>query len=186
MKKAATRTSSKRATPIPPKHKPPRPEKPVAESSDVWQPYTMKLRHLCRINPADEQLVKSVHKFRNDFPLLEDWYHIVSATGEGTFSTVYRAVDNYYHLCDKSWDWACNTPAFVEYCPEAGTKVEKRFVALKRIYSNTSPDRVATEIEMLRLLRYDLALSLVSSYRVDSDRLLFPSLHIIGSRIQSY
>ncbi|KAF8213218.1 kinase-like protein [Mycena galopus ATCC 62051] len=84
-------------------------------------------------------------------PSLSDDYRLVDRLGTGTFSSVYKALDLGYH--DK-WDntpWlGCHPPsssAHYQSVPHpAGTKV---FVAIKRIYVTSNPERIRNEIAIL-------------------------------------
>ncbi|KAF9226743.1 kinase-like protein [Gyrodon lividus] len=84
-------------------------------------------------------------------PQLSDDYKIVDRLGTGTFSSVYKAIDLWYHT---KWDnihWHGHHPpsssAYYQSAPHPkGTKV---FVAIKRIYVTSNPERIRNEISIM-------------------------------------
>jgi len=77
---------------------------------------------------------------------------------QGTFSTVYKAIDINYHLYENDWDasWKdCRKWAFppIKKAEIRETKRPEKFVALKRIYVTSSPTRILNELELLHCLR---------------------------------
>ncbi|GAA5850959.1 hypothetical protein JCM8547_009142 [Rhodosporidiobolus lusitaniae] len=73
-------------------------------------------------------------------PGLSSKYHLVDRLGEGTFSSVYKAVDIQHHTFDNS-SW------------QSMQKKGKVYVAIKRIYVTSSPIRIQNELEILKDLR---------------------------------
>ncbi len=76
----------------------------------------------------DPKVQLEIADFNSQFPLSE--YQIIDKIGEGTFSSVYLAVD-LNHSCSK----------------------HPRLVALKRIYATSSPERIWSELAILNLIR---------------------------------
>ncbi|GAA5846611.1 hypothetical protein JCM9279_006762 [Rhodotorula babjevae] len=69
-------------------------------------------------------------------------YHLVDRLGEGTFSSVYKAVDLHHESFDNTlWQ------------PQAQARRGKVYVAVKRIYVTSSPSRIHNELEILHDLR---------------------------------
>jgi cell division control protein 7 len=62
---------------------------------------------------------------------------------EGTFSSVYKAIDLKHHLYNNSL-----------WCEDHVSKACDGLIALKRIYVTSSPDRILNEIGILHLLKY--------------------------------
>ncbi|KAJ7275203.1 kinase-like domain-containing protein [Mycena haematopus] len=107
---------------------------------------------IMRKSPEDRhEIEEEIAELEAVMPLLSDDYRLVDRLGTGTFSSVYKALDLGYH--DK-WDntpWlGCHPPsssAHYQSVPRpAGTKV---FVAIKRIYVTSNPERVRNEISIL-------------------------------------
>lgn len=84
-------------------------------------------------------------------PQLSDDYRILDRLGTGTFSSVYKAIDLWYHA---KWD---NTPWHGHHPPSSSahyqtvpyTKGSKVFVAIKRIYVTSNPERIRNEISVM-------------------------------------
>ncbi|BGP13297.1 hypothetical protein JCM10213_004933 [Rhodosporidiobolus nylandii] len=73
-------------------------------------------------------------------PGLPHKYHLVDRLGEGTFSSVYKAIDLQHHVYDNSL-W------------RPVERKGKVYVAVKRIYVTSSPIRIHNELEILNDLR---------------------------------
>lgn len=105
------------------------------------------------LKPPDEQqeIQLEIANLNNAVPSLSEDYTIVDRLGTGTFSSVYKAIDLAYH---NKWDntaWHGYHPPIssahyqsVPYHP--GSKV---FVAIKRIYVTSNPERIRNEISIM-------------------------------------
>uniref|UniRef100_A0A060TBK4 non-specific serine/threonine protein kinase n=1 Tax=Blastobotrys adeninivorans TaxID=409370 RepID=A0A060TBK4_BLAAD len=84
--------------------------------------------------------------FEDAFPALCSQYQPVSKIGEGTFSTVYKAIDLEFDKYKNPW---------TRVCPATTAKQDSsiKLVALKRLYVTASPSRIANELRMLSDLR---------------------------------
>ncbi|KAF7339608.1 Kinase-like protein [Mycena sanguinolenta] len=84
-------------------------------------------------------------------PSLSNDYKLVDRLGTGTFSSVYKALDLGYH---NKWD---NTPWLGRHPPSSSAHYQsvprpagiKVFVAIKRIYVTSNPERIRNEISIL-------------------------------------
>ena len=101
-------------------------------------------------------------------PQLAADYKIVDRLGTGTFSSVYKAVDLGYHT---KWDnspWHGHHPpsssAYYQSAPRpSGSKV---FVAIKRIYVTSNPERIRNEISIMEDCRGSRHVSqLITAFR---------------------
>ncbi|KAI0320223.1 kinase-like domain-containing protein [Amylostereum chailletii] len=107
--------------------------------------------------PRDEQeeILHQIADLEATVPELVEDYKIVDRLGTGTFSCVFKAVDIGYH---SKWDntvWHGYHPpsssAYYQSLPRpAGSKV---FVAIKRIYVTSTPDRIRNEIMIMETCR---------------------------------
>ncbi|ORZ16473.1 kinase-like domain-containing protein [Absidia repens] len=95
-----------------------------------------------------ETLMKSVKKLRTHYQLLKK-------VGCGTFSSVYKALDILHDTYDNSaWngDTVTNSPGKHQAHSSAESN-EPKYVALKQIYSTSSPKRMMEEIKIMKSLR---------------------------------
>ncbi len=80
-------------------------------------------------------------------------YKLVSKIGEGTFSTVFKAVDRYQEYYDNNW--------MSDY-----PRLDHKYVAIKKIYVTSSPVRIMNELKILQLLsNSDHVVSLITAFR---------------------
>ena len=97
------------------------------------------------------EIEEEINSLLESVPQLQENYRIVDRLGTGTFSSVYKALDLHYHT---KWD---NTPWQGHHPPSSsahyqsafkppGTKV---FVAIKRIYVTSSPERIRNELSIM-------------------------------------
>ncbi|KAJ7102091.1 kinase-like protein [Mycena belliarum] len=98
-----------------------------------------------------QEIEQEIVELESAVPNLSKDYKLVDRLGTGTFSSVYKALDLGYH---SKWDnspWHGFHPpsssAHYQSAPRpAGTKV---FVAIKRIYVTSNPERIRNEIAIL-------------------------------------
>ncbi|KAH8830207.1 kinase-like domain-containing protein [Flagelloscypha sp. PMI_526] len=96
------------------------------------------------------EILAEISGLNRAIPHLSDAYTLIDRLGTGTFSSVYKAIDSRYHEWDNS-PWHGHHPdsssAYYQSKPHPpGSNV---FVAIKRIYVTSSPDRIKNEIEIL-------------------------------------
>lgn len=85
-------------------------------------------------------------------PQLSKEYKFVDRLGTGTFSAVYKAIDLWYHT---KWD---NAPWHGHHPPHSSARYQsvpypeetKVFVAIKRIYVTSNPERIRNEISIMQ------------------------------------
>lgn len=117
------------------------------------------------INTEINELITSV-------PQIDEDYHLVDRLGTGTFSSVYKGIDLHYHT---KWD---NTPWHGNHPPESSAYYQsvqkdpksKVFVAIKRIYVTSSPERIRNEISILNDCRMCRHVSqIITAFRHDDQ-----------------
>ncbi|KLO14549.1 kinase-like protein [Schizopora paradoxa] len=106
-----------------------------------------------QLKPPEEQeeILEEIEDLENAVPQLTDDYKIIDRLGTGTFSSVYKAVDLYYHSKWHNKSWHGRHPrgssAHFQSLPRPpGSKV---FVAIKRIYVTSNPERIKNEIVIM-------------------------------------
>lgn len=98
-----------------------------------------------------EEIEEEIADLEATVPQLTPDYKIVDRLGTGTFSSVYKAIDLEYH---DRWD---NTPwqgyhpssSSASYMSEHRPSGGKVFVAVKRIYVTSGPERIRNEISIM-------------------------------------
>jgi hypothetical protein len=122
------------------------------------------------LKPREEQeeIELEMADLEEAVPSIAQDYKLIDRLGTGTFSSVYKAIDLGYH---EKWDnavWHGSHPrastAHYQSVPRApGTKV---FVAIKRIYVTSNPERIRNEISILETCRGSRHVSqLITAFR---------------------
>lgn len=106
------------------------------------------------------QELESLHQ---TFKGLKQHYKVVDKIGEGTFSSVYKAVDLQYDLYPSEWDQ--------DHWYQTENKAN-HLVAIKRIYVTSSPSRIANELQLLYKLRNCKHVSRLITALRDKDQVL--------------
>ncbi|KAH3678304.1 hypothetical protein WICMUC_001585 [Wickerhamomyces mucosus] len=111
--------------------------------------------NLTNITPSDDtdvpiEILEEMNKIQETFQGLDQKYRLIDKIGEGTFSTVYKAEalmdDANYLIGEKIY----SSPE-IKRRKKAKTK-PKIYVALKRIYVTSSPQRIFNELNLLYML----------------------------------
>ena len=105
------------------------------------------------LKPPDEQeqIGEEISELEEVVPQLREDYKIVDRLGTGTFSSVYKAIDLWYHTKWYNTPWHTLHPpnSSAYYQSEPRPKGSKAFVAIKRIYVTSGPDRIRNEISIM-------------------------------------
>ncbi|KAI8997593.1 kinase-like domain-containing protein [Pilobolus umbonatus] len=172
----------------------------LVETSNIHIPYTRNtlftkrnimdtLNEKAKRDPLTKQAVhrntredgRSRREFeylRTSVKGLNKYYRLTQKIGEGTFSTVYKATDTRRDLYEnKHWEddlfltASCLAEQQDRYISkQILSKSMSQFVAVKHIYSTSSPLRIAKEIQLLELLRGRPCISpLITAFREHKD-----------------
>ena len=105
------------------------------------------------LKPPDEQeqIAEEILDLEEAVPQLREDYKIIDRLGTGTFSSVYKAIDLGYHAKWYNPPWHNRHPpsSSAHYQSEPRPKGSKAFVAIKRIYVTSGPDRIRNEISIM-------------------------------------
>ncbi|KAJ2344060.1 Cell division control protein 7 [Coemansia sp. RSA 2673] len=111
-----------------------------------------------------ESTLEEIAELENLIPGLADHYQLLGKIGQGTFSTVYKAVDLQHERYDNSsWTMIFNASSDDDEATSDNAKPRARrrkdtarrarVVAIKKIYVTSSPTRIANEISILNDLK---------------------------------
>lgn len=89
-----------------------------------------------------DDIVQEISDFMDQVPTLSSKYKILDKIGEGTFSSVYKAHD----LTGRA------TRRYKEHFWQTDEDKKEKYVALKRIYVTSSPQRIYNELNLLYML----------------------------------
>ncbi|ODH27735.1 CDC7 protein kinase [Paracoccidioides brasiliensis] len=121
----------------------------LSEDSELDEPY--------------ESVAEDMRKLESTFKGISSRYRLINRTGEGTFSTVYKAEDLLYDQYENDWDWERKLDEQdhdrdMDPSDKPRSKSNRRgkrrrhYVALKKIYVTSSPSRIQNELELLNNL----------------------------------
>lgn len=120
---------------------------PDSDSSSIDEELSIHLK------PPEERanIRQEIEDLHVAMPSLSDDYKIVDRLGTGTFSSVYKAVDLHYHEKWHNKPWHARHPVESSAHYQSVTHPEhaKVFVAIKRIYVTSNPERIRNEISIL-------------------------------------
>lgn len=157
---------------------------------------------LSRKPPEEQQEIEEeIADVEETVPQLSPDYKIIDRLGTGTFSSVYKAIDKGYHTKWDNTPWHGHHPssssAHYQTVPRpVGSKV---YVAIKRIYVTSSPERIRNEIAIMEDCRgcrhvsqlitafrnEDQVVAIMPYHRNDDFRVGVPSIQL-ACRRQSY
>ncbi|TFY83111.1 hypothetical protein EWM64_g898 [Hericium alpestre] len=126
------------------------------------------------LKPPEEQdeILGEIADLEDTVTQLNPDYKIVDRLGTGTFSSVYKAVDLGYHT---KWDndaWLGHHPSFSSAHYQSVPRPEdgKAFVAIKRIYVTSNPERIRNEITIMEDCRGARHISqLITAFRQEDQ-----------------
>ncbi|PWN41461.1 kinase-like protein [Ceraceosorus guamensis] len=122
-----------------------------------------------RSDEEAERLQVEVQELYDKVSGLENFYSIVDKLGEGTFSSVYKAIDVHHYVYDNR-SWSNADPYQQAPVTAPGRPARNHYVALKRIYVTSSPSRILNELEIMAKCRRVLHLAyLITAFRSEDQ-----------------
>ncbi|KAI8887891.1 kinase-like protein [Backusella circina FSU 941] len=113
---------------------------------------------------TEERVQEEITYLMKTVKCLPNYYKLMDRIGEGTFSTVYKALDIRRDLYNNT-NWECKLTT-----NSTESKALTQYVALKRIYATSSPTRIANEISILEDLKSGTCVApLITAFR-ESDQ----------------
>lgn len=123
---------------------------------------------------VEDSVVEDINKFEASFKNITKRYRLINRIGEGTFSTVYKAEDLLYDQYENEWDsFAEKENVDTNASVKQSSKPSKaRYVAIKKIYVTSSPQRIFNELDLLYDLRNSANVCpLITAFR-DQDQVI--------------
>ena len=123
----------------------------------------------------EDSVVEDMRGLEESFHGFTSNYRLINRIGEGTFSTVYKAEDLAYRSYKNDWDIESSAGKF--YYSPRGRKYKRKdprnhYVAIKKIYVTSSPQRIFNELELLHDLRHCPSIApLITAFR-DRDQVI--------------
>ena len=109
--------------------------------------------HTLLRKPQEErdEIEEEIADLEDAVPLLTADYKIIDRLGTGTFSSVYKAIDTGYHTKWDNTPWHGHHPSSSSAYYQTVRKPEetKVYVAVKRIYVTSNPERIRNEISIM-------------------------------------
>lgn len=109
------------------------------------------------LKPREEQeeIELEIADLEEAVPSITQDYKLIDRLGTGTFSSVYKAIDLGYHdkWDNKVWHGLHPHPSIAHYQSVVRPPGTKVFVAIKRIYVTSNPERIRNEISILETCR---------------------------------
>lgn len=152
---------------------------------------------------VDDAVAEDIEKFTNTFKGISTRFRLINRIGEGTFSTVYKAEDLYYDVYHNDWDldppereaskWS-SPPLKKRRTGDGATSMSRpsgrkpQYVAIKKIYVTSSPNRIQNELELLYDLRgCDSVCPLITAFRhQDQVVAVLPYFRHVDFRVRTF
>ncbi|THH07179.1 hypothetical protein EW145_g3566 [Phellinidium pouzarii] len=178
----------------------PDPDIEFEDSEDEDVETDEELSILLKTPEEREEIEEEIADLEDAVPQLTEDYKIVDRLGTGTFSSVYKAIDLGYETKWHNGAWHGNHPpeSSAHYLSVLAPPGAKVFVAIKRIYVTSNPERIRNEIVILEDCRgcrhvsqlitafrhRDQVVAVMPYHRNDDFRDIFKTLPMAG--IKSY
>ncbi len=134
------------------------------------------------LRPRDEQeeIELEIDDLEQAVPSITQDYKLIDRLGTGTFSSVYKAIDLGYHgkWDNSSWHGVHPRESSAHYQSALRPPGTKAFVAIKRIYVTSNPERIRNEISILETCRGARHVSqLITAFRHEDQVVVIMPYH---------
>ncbi len=122
-----------------------------ATATEVDEEMTLHLKS----REEQEEIKLEIADLEEAVPTITQDYKLIDRLGTGTFSSVYKAIDLGYHekWDNTVWHGMHPTESSAHYQSAPRLPCSKAFVAVKRIYVTSNPERIRNEISILETCR---------------------------------
>ncbi|KAB8345861.1 hypothetical protein FH972_022916 [Carpinus fangiana] len=123
---------------------------------------------------VEDSVAEDMQRLERSFRGFSKKYRLINRIGEGTFSTVYKAEDLHYESYSNKWDLDEKENLYSPSGRKTHQSGQRRphFVAIKKIYVTSSPQRIMNELDLLHDLRHsDAICPLITAFR-DKDQVV--------------
>ncbi len=122
-----------------------------ATATEVDEEMTLHLKS----REEQEEIKLEIADLEEAVPTITQDYKLIDRLGTGTFSSVYKAIDLGYHekWDNTVWHGMHPTESSAHYQSAPRQPCSKAFVAVKRIYVTSNPERIRNEISILETCR---------------------------------
>ena len=120
-------------------------------TADIDEEVTLYLKS----QEEQEEIRLEIADLEEAVPAITQDYKLIDRLGTGTFSSVYKAIDIGYHekWDNTVWHGLHPTGSSAHYQSALRPPYSKVFVAVKRIYVTSNPERIRNEISILETCR---------------------------------
>ncbi|KAF8490281.1 kinase-like domain-containing protein [Gautieria morchelliformis] len=121
-----------------------------------WDEDEFEEEHSIFFKAAEErcEIQAEIQDLHRAVPRLKEDYEVIDRLGTGTFSSVYKAIDLRHHeWINTSWRGPRPPGSLAGYQSAEHDPSRKFFVAIKRIYVTSMPERIRNEIAILEDVR---------------------------------
>ncbi|KAJ8487928.1 hypothetical protein ONZ45_g14148 [Pleurotus djamor] len=141
------------------------------------------------LKPPEEraEIEAEIEELEESVPVLAEQYKLVDRLGTGTFSSVYKAIDLLHdHWDNTTWQDPITRRTMLQSSPSFTANGRMRgprvYVAVKRIYVTSSPERIRNEISILETCIGDQVVAIMPYHRNDDFREYYRFLPLQGMK----
>ena len=128
-------------------------EDELTDTDEIDTDTDEELSILLKSQDEQDEIAEEIEDLKTAMPQLSEDYEIIDRLGTGTFSSVYKAIDLGYYSKWHNITWQgrhlSTTSSLGQPSDYARNDERKVYVAIKRIYVTSNPERIRNEISIL-------------------------------------